>query len=320
MNVWMVEQRRGGTCEASHRVHACAMDADGRLLWQVGTDLHTTFRSAAKPFQLEVSLGMLDPGRLSTVLPSDLALGSASHHGEPVHIAELEQLLQKLGRERAHLYCGAHEPSNPASARALYARGEEPDVLHNNCAGKHAFMAAACATHGYTPDYRAPAHPLQRAILHNLAQRVGSTPPTVTDGCGVPCFVLPLSHMAQAYAQLARESADGSNTRLGRIGNALTAHPRLMSGSHAFDGWLIGGAGVVAKIGAQGLVCVAIPQLGVGVAIKVESGVDAVRPLAAYTLLTHFFPSIFQDALSPEYYELRNVVGDRVGALVCAPA
>jgi L-asparaginase II len=312
----MVEQRRGTTCEASHRVHACATDAAGNVLWQVGSDLLTTFRSAAKPFQLEVTLGLIDPELATAVLPSDLALGSASHHGEAFHVAELEQLLLKLGRERSHLYCGAHEPTAPAAARALYARGEEPDVLHNNCAGKHTFMAAACAAHGYVSDYRAPTHPLQRAILQNLTQRVGGAPATVTDGCGVPCFVLPLSRMAQSYAQLALETSQGTASRLGRIGAALLAHPLLMSGSHAFDGWLIARAGVIAKIGAQGLLSVAIPQLAVGVAIKIESGVDQVRPLAAHALLTHFFPHIFSDALAPEYWELRNVVGLRVGELV----
>jgi L-asparaginase II len=314
-------------CEASHRVHACAMDPAGNLLWQVGTDLCTTFRSAAKPFQLEVTLGLLEVSLAASVLPSDLALGSASHHGEPLHIAELEQLLQKLGRARHHLYCGVHEPTAPAAARALYARGQEPEVLHNNCAGKHAFMAAACAAQGYDADYRALSHPLQQAIVASLAQRVGSTPVTVTDGCGVPCFVLPLSRMAHSYAQLAREiAAFGSRadpraatSRLGRIGNALLLHPVLMSGSHAFDGRLIASAGVVAKIGAQGLVCVAIPQLGVGVAIKVESGVDQVRPVAAHALLNHFFPHIFREALADEYWQLRNAIGDRVGELICTP-
>jgi hypothetical protein len=62
---------------------------------------------------------------------------------------------------------------------------------------------------------------------------------------------------------------------------------------------------------------VAVPQLELGVAIKIESGVDQVRPLAAYTLLQHFFPQVFTDALAPEYWELRNVVGDRVGELAC---
>ncbi len=316
MDLWTVEQRRGVALEASHRVHACASDAAGRLVWQVGSDLETTFRSAAKPFQLEVTLGMIPPALAGSLLPSDLALGSASHHGETVHVAELEQLLLKLGRERAHLYCGAHEPTDALAARALYARGEEPDVLHNNCAGKHAFMAAVCAEHGYASDYRPGSHPLQRAILQNLAQRTGVSPVTVTDGCGVPCFVLPLVRMAQAYAQLAEETQTG-HSRLGRIGTALLAHPRLMSGSHAFDGWLIASAGVIAKVGAQGLLCVALPELGLGVAIKIESGVDQVRPLAAYSLLAHFFPHIFHEALADEYWQLRNVVGERVGELVC---
>jgi len=317
MTAWTVEQRRGATCEASHRVHACATDSDGKLLWQVGTDLNTTFRSAAKPFQLEVSFGLLDTALATTIIPSDLALGSASHHGEPVHMAELEQLLVKLACQRSQLFCGAHEPAAAAAARVLYARGEEPDVLHNNCSGKHAFMAAACAAQGYARDYRPALHPLQRAIVQNLSRRVGRTPQTVTDGCGVPCAVLPISHMAHAYAQLARDSASGDKSPLARIGNALLDHPFLMSGSHSFDGWLIGQAGVIAKGGAQGLLCVAIPQLGVGVAIKIESGVDQVRPVAAHALLTHFFPQIFADPLPPEYFELRNVVGDRVGELAC---
>lgn len=328
MDTWTVEQRRGAALEASHRVHACASDAAGRVVWQVGDDLETTFRSAAKPFQLEVTLGMLDPALASSMLPSDLALGSASHHGEPLHLAELEQLLLKLGRERAHLYCGAHEPLDALAARALHARGEDPDVLHNNCAGKHAFMATVCAGHGYASDYRPADHPLQRAILHNLAQRTGLGPASVIDGCGVPCFVLPLARMAQAYAQLAEETcafrsraevhaSTAGQSRLGRIGAALLAHPRLMSGSQAFDGWLIASAGVIAKVGAQGLVCVALPQVGLGVAIKVESGVDQVRPFAAYSLLAHFFPQIFQETLADEYWWLRNVVGDRVGELVC---
>jgi L-asparaginase II len=320
MNAWTAEQRRGTTCEASHRVHACATDADGHLLWQVGADLATTFRSAAKPFQLEVTLGLIDRALAGSVLPSDLALGSASHHGETAHVAGLEQLLFKLGCQRSQLYCGAHEPTASAAAQALYARGEQPEVLHNNCAGKHAFMAAACAAHGYPSDYRPPSHPLQRAILQSLTQRVGTTPPTVTDGCGVPCFVLPLSRMAHAYAQLARESAQGDGTALGRIGNGLLAHPILMSGSHAFDGGLIASAGVIAKIGAQGLLCVAIPQLSVGVALKVESGVDLVRPIAAHTMLAHFFPRVFQELLAPEYFQQRNVVGDLVGELACLPS
>jgi L-asparaginase II len=319
LSLWAVEQRRGGVVEAEHRVHACmvelAGDAQGRLLFQTGSDLPTTFRSAAKPFQLESALALLPQGLASALTPAQLALGSASHHGEREHIEALERLLHTLAREREHLYCGVHEPVAVESARALRACGQVPDVLHNNCAGKHAFMAAASAAQGYAPDYRSPQHPLQHAIRTQLEQRVGHTLSSVVDGCGVPCFVLPLSSMARAYGQLAASVARADGSALSRIGQALTAHPRLMSGTDAFDGWLNESAGVVAKVGAQGLLCLAVPQRALGIAIKLESGVDLARPAACAALLERLLPGCLP-ALPERFYVLRNLVGERVGELV----
>jgi L-asparaginase II len=314
---WAVEQRRGGAVEAEHRVHACAVeltrDMQGRLALQVGSDLDTTFRSAAKPFQLESAIGLLPAALAAALTPTDLALGSASHHGEREHIEALTRLLHKLARAREHLYCGAHEPLAVESARALRARGHAPDVLHNNCAGKHAFMAAACAAQGYAADYRPAQHPLQQAIRTDLEQRVGRALCSVVDGCGVPCFVLPLSSMARAYAQLAAEVTSAGST-LSRIGQALRAHPRMMSGTDAFDGWL-NEHGVIAKVGAQGLLCLAVPEHALGIAIKIESGVDLARPVACSALLGRLLPGLVP-ALPERFYAVRNVVGDRVGELV----
>lgn len=315
MSSFWVEQRRGHVAEAVHRVHACAVDASGRVHWHSGDDVLTTFRSAAKPFQLEVSWSRLSPGLRAGLEPEDLALGAASHHGEPFHVARLLQLLPKLGLEPRHLYCGAHEPTAPAAAHALAAKGEIATVLHNNCAGKHAFMAAACAVCGEPEDYRPAQHPLQRAISENVARRAGySALTSVVDGCGIPCFVLPLSAMARCYAQLAQATADPASDVLGQIGRAFLAHPRLMSGSAAFDGWL-NEQGMVAKIGAQGLVCAALPGLGLGLALKVESGADSVRAVALHALLSRMQPGLLP-ALPAVFYEVRNVVGDRVGEIV----
>jgi L-asparaginase II len=317
MSSLRVEQRRGGVAEALHHVHARAVDASGQLLWGVGDDLVTTFRSAAKPFQLEVSCGRLPEQVRGTLEAEDLALGAASHHGEPFHVARLQQLLPKLGREPRHLYCGAHEPSAPDAARALWARGERAGVLHNNCAGKHAFMAAACAACGEAEDYRAAAHPLQRSIHDNIARRANySALSSVVDGCGAPCFVLPLSAMARCYAQLAEATRDPASGILGQVGRAFLAHPTLMSGHLAFDGWLNQTGAVVAKVGAQGLLCAALPQQGIGVAIKVDSGVDLVRPVAAYALLSRAFPGLLSAPLPDVYRDVRNVVGDMVGEIV----
>jgi L-asparaginase II len=319
MSLWAVEQRRGGVVEAEQRVFACAVElgqgGQEQLVFQVGSDLHTTFRSAAKPFQLESALALLPEELVCALTPAQLALGSASHHGEREHIEGLERLLLTLGRTREHLYCGAHEPLAADSARALHARAQAPDVLHNNCAGKHAFMAAVSAAQGFAADYRPAAHPLQRAVRADLERRVGHALTSVVDGCGVPCFVLPLSSMARAYAQLAACVARADGSGLARIGQALAAHPRLMSGSGAFDGWLNEHAGVVAKVGAQGLLCLALPERRLGLAIKIESGVDLARPVACAALLERIAPGLLR-ALPERFYVLRNVVGDRVGELV----
>ncbi|HEX6242751.1 MAG TPA: asparaginase [Polyangiales bacterium] len=319
MSSFCVEQRRGHVAEAVHRVHACASGPDGRVQWAVGDDLVTTFRSAAKPFQLEVSWERLPPSLRARLRAEDLALGAASHHGEPVHLAGLEQLLAKLGREPRHLYCGAHEPSNPEAARALAAQGQDPSVLHNNCAGKHAFMAAASAAHGEPEDYRPAGHPLQRAVAENLLRRTQySALSSVVDGCGAPCFVLPLSAMARCYAQLAQATRDSVGSVLSEIGRAYLAHPLLMSGSGAFDGWL-NQHGLVAKVGAQGLLCVGLPGEAVGIAIKVESGVDVVRAAAVHALLVHVYPGLLPD-LPTRFSDVRNVVGEKVGEIVADPS
>jgi len=312
-----IEQRRGFAIEGEHGVDACLSDGHG-LVAQVGEDRLTTFRSAAKPFQLETSLALLSPAQRVMLGTEDLALGAASHHGEPTHVAHVRDLLSRLGRQPSDLFCGVHPPSDPASARALYARGEEPTVLHNNCSGKHAFMAAACATRGFAPDYRAPEHPLQRRVLDDLEARTdGAVVGSVVDGCGVPCFVLPLSAMALAWGRLAlamREdsAADG----LGAIGRAMLAHPRLMSGSHGFDGLLSEQSGVVAKVGAQGLLCVALPTRGLALALRARSGSDAVRPQAALALLARFAPEVVPEVVSPEFTAVFNLVGQRVGEIV----
>ncbi len=315
----IIEQRRGFAVEGMHEVDAVACDASGRLVASVGVDHLSTFRSAAKPFQLEASLSSLTATQRAAIEPEDLALGAASHHGEPAHVARVQALLGKLDREPGHLYCGAHAPSHAPSAQALWASGAVPSVLHNNCSGKHVFMAAACAAQGWPEDYLAPTHPLQRQVLARLSERCGSrVEGTVVDGCGLPCFVLPLSAMAQAWAHVAvamGPKASAADETLGRIGRAMRAHPHLMSGSEAFDGWLIRSAPVLAKVGAEGLLCVALPEQGIGAAIKIRSGSDVARPVAAWALLNSWFPGLTKGELPAQFSIVTSVVGKPVGEI-----
>jgi L-asparaginase II len=135
----------------------------------------------------------------------------------------------------------------------------------------------------------------------------------VIDGCGVPCFVLPLSSMARAWAELAHAIAHEQESLLGRIGRALREHPLLMSGTDAFDGWLIQHTQGVAKVGAQGLLCMALPEQGVGLAIKARSGSDVVRPAAVLAVLEHVFPGLLNTPALPKFTQVWNLAGTLVG-------
>jgi L-asparaginase II len=317
MTVLRVEQRRGFAVEAVHTVDAVVCDREGKVVASVGEDPVSTFRSAAKPFQLEVSLGLLDDQVRAGLSRADLALGAASHHGEREHVSQVESLLERLDRAPSHLYCGAHAPTHAASAEALWARGERPSALHNNCSGKHSFMAAATQRLGAPEDYRPESHPLQQRMLENLQRRTaGGVQGTVIDGCGIPCFVLRLSSMARAWAELASAMAQPAPESLGQVGLAMRAEPRMMSGTDAFDGWLIAHAGVVAKVGALGLLCVALPEQGLGMALKISSGVDTVRAAAALAVLREFFPGLVRAEPPARFTDVVNVAGAHVGECV----
>ena len=311
--MFTVTQRRGGFAEAVHPVSAVLVDASGRVVDRVGGPLATTWRSAAKPFQLEVSLDAIGQDFADRAL----AIGTSSHAGEPEHVVVVEELLARLGIGEEHLYCGAHWPGTREAEHALVRAGKPCTVLHNNCSGKHTFMAGACATHGWAADYRSPDHPLQQRIRANIDARTGGRcTGVVTDGCGVPCFLVDLDGMARAWAQLAAATAAQDGT-LGQIGAAMAACPWYASGTKQLDGTVMTASQgrVLGKVGALGLFCLAVPELGLGAAIKVESGSDVARARAVPALIDRWFPNW----LDPEPFErwriVKNWVGTRCGDL-----
>ena len=97
---------RGAIPESRHRMQAAVSDPAGLL--QVATehsDLVTTFRSAAKPFQL---LPLVERGHADRWGFSDeqLAIMSASHTGSRSHLDLVSGILERLGLSDRHLACG----------------------------------------------------------------------------------------------------------------------------------------------------------------------------------------------------------------------
>ncbi len=317
MTSLFIEQRRGFAVESVHAIDAVSCDASGDVRVLSGIDPLSTFRSAAKPFQLEISVELLDERERSQLSGLDLALGTASHHGERFHIEALTRLLTKLGRQDDDLLCGVHAPLSAAAAEARWRNGEDPTVLCNNCAGKHTFMSAASAAQGFVADYRPADHPLQRAILERLVHHTAhGVVGTVIDGCGVPCFVLKLSAMARAYAGLARETRVRGRSALSAIGRAMREHPLMVSGSEAFDGWLMQHSQMIAKVGATGVLCLAVPDHGLGLAIKVSTASEAVRPIAVMALLQRYFPGFVTTELPERWRAIHNFAGTPVGEYI----
>src|SRR5690349_4085574 len=170
----LVEVTRGGITESRHRGHIVAIEPDGTVVAQLGTPETVTFlRSSAKPFQ---ALPLVVSGAADAFGFTDreVALACASHNGEPIHTELAASMLKKIGLGPEALKCGIHEPYSVEVAQQLCERGEQPNVLQNNCSGKHAGMLALALHLGApTETYNKAEHPVQLAIGKTIAHFSG---------------------------------------------------------------------------------------------------------------------------------------------------
>ncbi len=324
-----VEVVRGSLVESRHAVTVAVVDADGQLVHRVGDPdrLITYMRSAAKPLQAlaAVEAGVLEAYGLDE---RALAMMCASHSGTPLHTQIVADMLERIGLGPQYLQCGAHWPYHGPTADAMRRRGEEPTALHSNCSGKHAGMLAFSRHLGAdVATYRRPEHPVQRRIRALVSALTGTPEEALVlavDGCGVPVFGLSVTAMATAFARLGAGRAldDRRAAAARRIAGAMRAEPELVAGPGRFDTILMESlrGRVVAKTGAEGVQCLALPERGLGVALKVHDG--SARAAAPATLETLDLLGVLAE---PERQALgslrqpvvRNVAGDAVGEIRC---
>ena len=284
----LVQALRGSTLESFHRGSLAIVDADGGLLLALGEVDSPVFpRSACKLLQ---ALPLVASGAADALALSDeeLALACASHGGEPRHVATAAAMLAKAGLDQAALECGAHWPSFDGALKALARSGQDPSALHNNCSGKHAgFVCVGCLmarAAGREPaefvrGYLQPGHPVMREVTAALAAVTGADlaqAPVGTDGCSIPTYGIALRKLAHGFARLATGvglSADHARAAL-RLRQAVARAPYFVAGSGRFDTRVMERLGqrVFCKVGAEGVFCAALPEPGLGVAIKVDDG------------------------------------------------
>jgi L-asparaginase II len=266
---------RGGLAESVHDVAWCATGPGGEIAATGGRgarDLSTFPRSAAKPLQAlpAVRAGVLERFGLDA---RHLALACASHGGTAGHLAIAREMLAACGRSEDDLECGPLEPRDPAALAEMHANGGRPTRLVHNCSGKHALGIALCVAEDWpVAGYVEAGHPLQQAMHAAVADAASCRPERVpygSDGCGMLAFSLPLARLAEAFGRLAAGSLGPEGTV---VADAMRAHPVLVAFDGALDTELMRAEpGLVAKIGADGVLAVGLPD-GRGLAVKVRDG------------------------------------------------
>lgn len=323
MNECVVEVRRGVYVESIHRVHVVVVHADDGVIASAGNPRFSTFvRSAVKMFQ---ALPLVEDGGVERygLTNKELAVCTASHGGEPFHVAAVRAILQKTGISEAALACGPHPPMHGPSADTLALGGAAPDRIHNNCSGKHAGMLALAKLHGWPLDgYHRLEHPVQQRVLATLASwcrlpadQIG----IAIDGCGLPTFSLPLEAVALACARLSAAAAEGVDGPA-RVLSAMTAQPLYVAGTDRLDTDLmrVAGGRLFAKVGAEGYYCAGAPEARLGLAMKIEDGTKrASEPALLAVLRAVRLLNLEQIGILARYVEpaIRNTRGEHVGEI-----
>ncbi len=321
-NPVVVEVLRGERVESAHRGSGAVVDADGRLVFAFGDLDRPVFpRSAVKALQ---ALPLVESGAADTfaLAEAEIALACGSHGGEERHVALAAAMLAKAGRDAGALECGAHWPISDEAGRALAEAGRSPSALHNNCSGKHVgFICLACAEGIEPAGYVSPDHPVQRAVTAALADVSGAPLERETpaiDGCSIPSFAISLNALAFGFARFATGSGLGPERGRAarRIRAAVAAAPWAVAGEGRFDTESMAriGPSVFIKGGAEGVYCAALPDLGLGLAVKADDGGKRAAEVTMATLLTRF--GDLGDALAAYVRPpLVNWNGTTVGAL-----
>lgn len=326
----IAETTRGGIAESLHYGVVVAVDAAGEVVASAGDPEQVVFfRSSAKPFQ---AIPVIESGAADAFgfTPAELALCCASHEGSPAHQAQVAAMLAKLGLSPDALQCGCPLTGDEPEAARITLGQVARTPLQCDCSGKHSGMLATIVHEGLSQaDYLDPQHPLQQRIL-GLMSEVMRVPVSEiglgTDGCSLPTFAAPVRAFATAYAALAapertpagagREHAEALN----RLRAAMTAHPVNVSGEGNLVATImeVSDGRVAAKTGAEGLVCLAVPERELGIAIRIADGTYRAHPVAVVSALEQLDildAAVRQEILARHSPELRNHNGRLVGEI-----
>ena len=282
----LVVRTRSGRVESIHDGYICVTNSDGKIAYNIGNPEASVYlRSSGKPLLAVafVKSGVMEKFNITL---KELAIICSSHEGQAFHRKTICSILHKIGLSEKDLDCGHKYPESDKVHDALIKLGKRPTPIFSNCSGKHAGMLALCQYYNFPlKDYIKPDHPVQQFMKNTMAELLECDVNDVitgTDGCTLPTYLLTLQQTSWLYARLAHgyEGKGKYNGCFGLIQKAMKTYPRIIHGDDTFGTDLTSHSNgkAIAKIGAEGVFCVAIPEKHLGLCLKLSDG----HPWASY--------------------------------------
>ena len=307
----LIEVLRGAVVESRHRGAVSVVDGDGKPVLAIGDIERPVFpRSAIKAIQ---ALPLVESGAAEDLMfgNRELALACASHSGEEGHVETARTMLARAGLTEDAYECGAHWPFDQPVLIDFATHGVKPLAVHNNCSGKHAgFLCFACHEGIDTSGYVALGHKVQDAVkdaMESVTGAVHDVDLCGTDGCSIPTYAIPLRNLAHGFAKMATGTGLGPSRAKAakQLVEACMAEPWHVAGTNRPDTDIMreGKGRVFTKVGAEGVYTAAIPELGLGIALKCEDGSERGAVAMVNAVLAKLFGT---DDLAETYRESAN--------------
>ncbi|MEX0284970.1 MAG: asparaginase [Paracoccaceae bacterium] len=273
----LAEVWRGALLESVHLGHAVVCDDSGQILHSWGDPEALIYpRSSSKMIQ---ALPLLTTGAAARygLGAEHLALACASHNGAAIHTDRVQAWLDMLGLGDDDLICGTQEPNDRDARDGLIRAHESPCQYHNNCSGKHSGFLTVTQHLGAGPDYIAIDHPVQLAAREAFEETTGLPSPGYgIDGCSAPNFQTTVLGLARAMAWFAsaHDRSDRQSEAAASLTQAMMAHPDLVAGeTRCCTNIMRAAKGKAAvKTGAEAVFVAILPDLKLGVALKIADG------------------------------------------------
>ena len=331
------KDRPTAIADLHHVGHIVVVDDVGKQLWKIGNPERVTFsRSSAKPIQ---TIPILESGAIEKfeITDEELAVMCSSHRGEQCHVDAVRSILMKAGLNEGHLRCGGHGGQFASAGYIGNFFGEKDKdyktVFAHNCSGKHAGMLLTAKKLGYgLSDYYKKEHLIQQRIIETIAEVCDFPMDEIgigIDGCGVPVHAMPLYKFAQGYARMSNPKVLGQARQkyAEKITKVMTEHPHMVGGRNHndFTTELMQEFGdkLFCKFGANGFFAIGIKGKGIGIAIKMEDGLEKNIPIVVLETLRQIGELTDEEVTSAESLnsvksciEINDSMGNTVGRRV----